>query len=88
MDVATTTLAERIARVLAAQTISANAGGNTESAADEVEQAWRDRLPDAMAVLHTLREPDEAMTAVGDVVVWERMVLTAIEQAKPQGAPM
>ncbi len=88
MDVATTSLAERIARVLAAQAISVNAQGSEESASDEIDQAWRDRLPDAVAVLHTLREPDEAMTAVGDVGVWERMVLTAIEQAKPHGAPM
>lgn len=84
MDVATTPIAERIARVLAGQRISANAEGDTESAADSVERAWKDHLSDAVAVLHTLRAPDEAMAAAGDVAVWERMVLTALEAAKPE----
>ena len=46
--------------------ISANGQGDEESAAREVESAWRDYLPDAVAVLKTLREPDQAMAAVGD----------------------
>ncbi len=45
-------------------------------------QAWRDHLADAAAVLRTLREPDRAMAAAGDVQVWERMILAALgEQA-------
>ena len=83
MDVATTTAAERIARVLAGQRISANAQGDEESAARLIESAWRDHMADAIAVLKTLREPDEAMAAAGDPAVWERMILAAIEQAKP-----
>jgi hypothetical protein len=84
MDVATTPIAERIARVLAGQRISANAEGVTESAADAVERAWKDHLSDAVAVLHTLRAPDEAMAAAGDTAVWERMVLAALDAAKPE----
>ena len=83
MDVSLTPLAERIARVLAGQRISANAGGDTESAARAVDSAWPDHRDDALAVLRTLREPSEAMAAAGDVAVWEQMVLAAIEEAKP-----
>jgi len=84
MDVATTPVVERIARVLAGQRISANAGGEEESAADLVERSWSHHLSDAIAVLHTLRAPDEAMAAAGDPAVWERMILAAIEEAKPE----
>ncbi|EZP51571.1 MULTISPECIES: hypothetical protein [unclassified Sphingomonas] len=84
MDVSTTPLPERIARVLAGQRISANAGGDAESAGDQVDGAWRDYLDDARAVLRTLREPDRRMAAAGDPAVWERMVLAAIDEAKPE----
>lgn len=83
MDVATTPAAERIARVLAGQRISANAGGDEESASARIDSAWKDHLDDAVAVLRTLREPDRAMAAAGDVAVWERMILTAIEESRP-----
>ena len=84
MDVATTPVAERIARVLAGQRISANAEGDQESASAKIDAVWKDYLADAAAVLKTLREPDKTMAAVGDVAVWERMVLAAIEEAKPK----
>ncbi|WP_174296426.1 hypothetical protein [Sphingomonas bacterium] len=83
MDVATTPAAERIARVLAAQRISANADGQQESASAHVDSAWKDHLDDALAVLRTLREPDHRMAAVGDTAIWERMILVAIEETKP-----
>ncbi|GGB22480.1 hypothetical protein GCM10011380_10090 [Sphingomonas metalli] len=83
MDVSVTPIAERIARVLAAERISANGEGAEESAAAHIDSAWRDHLPEAVAVLRTLREPDETMAAVGDVAVWERMVRAAIEASKP-----
>ena len=83
MDTALTPAVERIARVLAGQRISANAGGDEESAASRIESAWRDYRDDAVAVLHTLRAPSEAMAAAGDAAVWERMILAAIEEAKP-----
>lgn len=84
MDVSVTPIAERIARVLAAQRISANAEGEAESAAAAVDSAWPDYLDDARAVLRTLREPDRAMAAAGDVAIWERMILAAINEAAPQ----
>ncbi|HEX8555397.1 MAG TPA: hypothetical protein VF695_11870 [Sphingomonas sp.] len=83
MDIARTPIAERIARTLAGQRISANAEGHAESAGTLVDQAWRDYLPDALAVLRQLREPDQVMAAAGDVAVWERMVLAAIDEARP-----
>jgi len=84
MDIARTPIAERLARTLAGQRISANAQGTEESAGTLVDQTWRDYLPDALAVLRQLREPDQAMAAAGDVAVWEAMVRAAIEEAKPK----
>jgi len=84
MDISTQSAAERIARVLAGQRISANAEGEAESAALAIEDCWRDYLSDALAVLRTLREPDRAMADAGDPAIWERMILAAIERAKPE----
>ena len=81
MDVSTGPIIERIARVLAAQRISANAAGDAESAARLVDTAWKDHREDALAVLRTLREPDAAMAAAGDPSVWEAMVGAAIDGA-------
>ena len=88
MDVSTTPIAERIARVLAGQRISANAGGSTGSASAQIDAVWPDYLADALAVLRTLREPDQAMAAAGDVAVWEAMILAAINAAKPKTVVM
>lgn len=88
MDVSNSTVIERIARVLAGQRISANAEGSEESAGNLIDAQWRDHLMDAVAVLKTLREPDQAMAAVGDVAVWERMILAAIGETKPQNTVM
>ena len=85
MDIATTPAAERIARVLAGQRISANAEGDAESAAREIDGAWKDYRDDALAVLKTLREPSQAMAAAGDAAIWEKMVLAAIDEASPAG---
>ena len=81
MDVSTRPALERVARVLAGQRISANAGGDAESAGRQIDAAWRDYLDDARAVLRTLREPDEAMAAAGDPAVWERMILAGLDEA-------
>ncbi|MDQ3143374.1 MAG: hypothetical protein M3Q57_00655 [Pseudomonadota bacterium] len=75
-------LAERIARVLAGAALSSNAEGSDPSAGDKVDLVWREHLNQALAVLHTLREPDEAMAATGDTETWRRMVETAIERAE------
>ena len=73
-------LVERIARVLAGAKLSANADGDNGHAATEVDRTWREHLNQAVAVLHTAREPDEAMAAAGDADVWRNMVEAAIAQ--------
>ncbi|HVI05252.1 MAG TPA: hypothetical protein VM711_04060 [Sphingomicrobium sp.] len=73
-------LVERIARVLAGAALSSNAEGCDPSAADKVDRSWRDHVNQALAVLHTAREPDEEMAAVGNVGMWRNMVEAAIAQ--------
>ncbi|MEO8455704.1 MAG: hypothetical protein ABI454_11130 [Sphingomicrobium sp.] len=73
-------LLERIARVLAGAKLSSNAEGSNGSAGPEVDRTWRDHLNQAQAVLHTMREPDEAMAAAGDANMWRDMVEAAIAQ--------
>jgi hypothetical protein len=73
-------LVERIARVLAGETYSSNANGSDPHASDMVDKVWREHLSEALAVLHTAREPDEAMAAVGDTDMWRNMVEAAIAQ--------
>ena len=71
---------ERIARVLAGSKLSSNAEGTNGSAGPEVDQTWREHVNQALAVLHTAREPDEAMAAAGDSSVWRNMVEAALAQ--------
>lgn len=73
-------LVERIARVLAGVALSSNAEGSDPSAGKRVDLAWPEHLNQALAVLHTMREPDEAMAAAGDLDTWTRMVDAAIAQ--------
>ena len=73
-------LVERIARVLTGVALSSNAEGSDPSAADKVDLAWPQHINQALAVLHTMREPDEAMAAAGDLDTWTRMVDAAIAQ--------
>jgi len=71
-------LVERIARVLAGAAHSSNAEGSDPSAAEKVDRVWHEHLNQALAVLHTMREPDETQAAAGDVEMWRRMVEAAI----------
>jgi len=73
-------LVERIARVLAAAAHSSNAEGSDPSAGDKVDLVWPEHINQALAVLHTMREPDEAMAAVGSTDDWNRMIEAAIAQ--------
>jgi hypothetical protein len=73
-------LVERIARVLAGEALSSNANGSDPSAGDKVDKAWPEHVDEALAVLHTAREPDEAMAAVGDTDMWRNMVEAALAQ--------
>jgi hypothetical protein len=81
-------LVERIARVLAGAAHSSNAEGSDPSAGGKVDLVWPEHVNQALAVLHTMREPDEAMAAVGDAGMWRDMVEAAIAQridpAEPQ----
>lgn len=78
MDISKGDVVERIARVLAGQRLSANAHGGDVSAGEAVDASWCQYRDDAIAVLKTLREPDELMASVGDAAIWERMVLAAL----------
>ena len=73
-------LVERVARVLAGAAHSSNAEGSDPSAGEKVDLVWPEHVNQAMAVLHTMREPDEAMATVGDVEMWRNMVEAAIAQ--------
>jgi hypothetical protein len=85
-DIATTSPLVRIARVLAAEGLSANAEGSDPSAGPEVDSAWKDQVDRARAVLKTLREPSpemvEAGRAAGDdpAEIWSAMVRAAIDE--------
>lgn len=81
MPVSSTSLVERIARVIAGRVVSINAGGEDPSAGGRVDSIWRDYRGDALSVIRTLREPDPAMAEAGDVEVWERMIGAALAEA-------
>jgi hypothetical protein len=82
MPVSEQPLAERIARVLAGAAHSSNAEGSDPSAGEKVDLVWHEHLNQALAVLHTMREPDERMAAEGDPETWSRMVEAAIADAE------
>ena len=73
-------LVERVARVLAGAALSSNAEGSDPSAGEKIDKVWPEHVNQALAVLHTAREPDEAMAAVGNVDMWRNMVEAAIAQ--------
>lgn len=73
-------LVERVARVLAGAAHSSNAEGSDPSAGEKVDKVWREHVNQALAVLHTMREPDEAQAAAGDVDTWRKMVEAAIAE--------
>ena len=82
MPVSEQPLVERIARVLAGSALSSNAEGSDPSAGKKVDLVWREHVNQAIAVLHTMREPDDRMAAAGDGDTWRKMVEAAIEQAE------
>jgi hypothetical protein len=81
MPVSEQPLVERIARVLAAAAHSSNADGSDPSAGEKVDIVWREHVNQALAVLHTMREPDRLMAEAGDAAAWSRMVEVAIAEA-------
>jgi hypothetical protein len=80
MPVSERPLVERIARVLAGEAHSSNAEGSDPSAGEKVDMVWHEHVNEALAVLHTMREPDEEMAAAGDPDIWRKMVEAAIDQ--------
>ena len=80
MPVSEQPLVERIARVLAGSALSSNAEGSDPSAGEKIDLAWREHVNQALAVLHTMREPDEDMASAGDADVWRKMVEAAIAE--------
>lgn len=84
MTISVRPLVERVARVLAAASHSSNAEGSDPSAAEKVDLSWPNHVNQALAVLHTMREPDGTMVKVGDADIWQAMVEAAIaEQVEP-----
>lgn len=81
MPVATTSLVERIARVIAGRVLSSNADGDDPSAGEKVDEVWFMYRDDAVSILKTMREPDEAAAGAGDVATWERMIEASLEAA-------
>ena len=79
MPVSQSSAIERIARVIAGQRLSANADGADRSAGPAVDMEWEEYRDDAVAILKTLREPDEWMAAAGDVTVWQAMIGATLE---------
>ena len=82
MPVSEQPLVERIARVLAGAAHSSNAEGSDPSAGEKIDLVWREHVNQALAVLHTMREPDQRMASAGDSETWARMVETAIADAE------
>ena len=87
MPVSEQRLVERVARVLAGAAHSSNAEGSDPSAGEKIDLVWREHLNQALAVLHTMREPDSAMAAAGDAETWRRMTETAIASAEADAEP-
>ena len=85
MPVSNLTLVERIARVLAGRALSSNAQGDDPSAGPNVDEEWHNHVDDALAILRTLREPDQVMAAAGDVAIWDRMVEAALNVERAAG---
>jgi hypothetical protein len=85
MPVSNLTLVERIARVLAGRAESINAEGDDPSAGPSVDETWHEYTDDALAILRTMREPDQVMAAAGDPKVWERMVEAALNVERAFG---
>jgi len=80
MPISEQPLVERIARVLAGAALSSNAEGSDPSAAEKIDRVWREHMNQALAVLHTIREPDDEMASAGDAAVWRKMVEAAIAE--------
>jgi hypothetical protein len=62
MPVSEKPLVERVARVLAGAAHSSNAEGSDPSAGEKVDMVWREHLNQALAVLHTSKMVEAALS--------------------------
>ncbi len=85
MPVSETPLIERVARVLAAAAHSSNGEGSEPSAAEKIDRVWHEHISQALAVLRTMREPDEAMAVAGDEETWSNMIDAALAKYSFEG---
>jgi len=85
-DISVTSPVERIARVLAAETLSINGEGDDASAGSAIDARWPGEIDRAIAVLKTLREATPEMVEAGRAVtdnpaeIWSAMVNAALDQ--------
>ncbi|WP_066794956.1 hypothetical protein [Sphingomonas soli] len=85
-DLSVTSPVERVARVIAAEALSANAQGEDSSASGMVDAVWSEEIDRARAVLRTLREPTPAMVHAGQgagsspAEIWSAMIQVALKE--------
>lgn len=85
-DISVTSPVERIARVLAAETLSINGEGDEASAGSAIDASWRGEIDRAIAVLKTLREATPEMVEAGRATAgdpaetWSAMIRAALDQ--------
>jgi hypothetical protein len=60
--------------------LSATAAGGDRHAGTAVDERWPDHLGQAIAILNTIREPDQNV-APADVAAWQRIIDSAIANA-------
>ena len=72
-------LVERIARVLAGAALSSNADGDDPHAARAVDSSWHEHRNQALAILHTLRDPDPTIHDDEEARAWRKMIDAAID---------
>jgi hypothetical protein len=82
MPISNMPIAERVARVLAAQAARRQAHGTDDEAVNRtVDETWPQFTDNAIEVLKTLREPDATMAQAGNLVNWQSMIGAAIDGA-------
>jgi hypothetical protein len=88
MPISNMPIAERVARVLAAQEARRRTHAADETALSrQVDETWPQFTNNAIEVLRTLREPDASMAQAGNLVNWQSMIGAAIDGAAGTGHP-
>jgi hypothetical protein len=88
MPISNMPIAERVARVLAAQEARRQAHtADDASLARQVDETWPQFTNSAIEVLRALREPDATMAQAGNLVNWQSMISAAIDGAAGTASP-